>query len=52
MFIVGHEVLYRSKDSALPDLSQANGAGGEVFFDVGFPEWYHVIAIPDVVLYA
>lgn len=28
------EVLYRSKDSELPDFSKETGAGGEVFFDV------------------
>ena len=31
-------VMYRSKDSILPDFSQESGPGGEVFFDVGF---YH-----------
>lgn len=29
-----HLVLYRSKDSTLPDFSKENGPGGEVFFDV------------------
>lgn len=28
------QVLYRSKDSTLPDFSQEKGPGGEVFFDV------------------
>ena len=36
--LLGHifvfKVLYRSKDSALPDFSQETGPGGEVFFDV------------------
>lgn len=36
--------MYRSKDKALPDFSQQDGPGGEVFFDVGISSalfWFY-----------
>lgn len=34
--LIYYTVLYRSKDSKLPDFSKDIGPGGEVFFDVSY----------------